>query len=193
MVFRLTFCLLLVGLLATVSTVTAQEGEDGVRPDVRPEPGPVAPTDTVRVAPIGLKIPTLGVDAAVLPVGLTDDGAMDTPTDPDTVAWWSLGSGTGEPGNVVLAAHVDWGGQLRVFGRLDRLTLGNSVVVVDELAREFWYEVSWVQVVPADDAAIDEIFGGSNDYELTLITCGGEFDRARHEYLDRVIVRAHKI
>lgn len=193
MAFRLTICLILLGLLATVSTVTAQEGDDSVQSEVRPEPGLVEPTGAVRVAPIGLKIPTLGVDAAVLPVGLADDGAMDIPADPDTVAWWSLGYGTGELGNVVLAAHVDWGGQPRVFGLLDRLTLGNSVVVVDELAREFWYEVSSVRVVAADGAAVDEIFGGSNDYELTLITCGGVFDQGRHEYLDRVIVRAHKV
>jgi hypothetical protein len=53
--------------------------------------------------------------------------------------------------------------------------------------------VSSVQLVAADGAAMDEIFGGSNDYELTLITCGGVFDQARHEYPDRVIVRAHKV
>ena len=189
MAFRLIVCLLLVGLLATASTVAAQEGEDGGQSE--PELG--EPASTVRVAPIGLKIPTLGVDAAVLPVGQADDGAMDTPPDPDTVAWWSLGYGTGEPGNVVLAAHVDWGGQPRVFGRLDQLTEGDSVVVVDELAREFWYEVSWARLVAADGAAIDEIFGGSEHYELTLITCGGAFDHARHEYPGRLIVRAHKV
>jgi LPXTG-site transpeptidase (sortase) family protein len=193
MAFRLVACLLLVGLLATVSPVTAQESGDGGQPEVEPEPGLVEPASAVRVAPIGLKIPMLGVDAAVLPVGLADDGAMDIPPDPDTVAWWSLGYGTGEPGNVVLAAHVDWGGQPRVFGLLDRLTEGSSVVVVDELAREFWYEVSWVRVVAAEGAAMDEIFGGSDHHELTLITCGGVFDRARHEYPDRVIVRAQKV
>ena len=32
--FRLTVCLLLVGLLATVSTVTAQQVDDSVQPEV---------------------------------------------------------------------------------------------------------------------------------------------------------------
>jgi sortase (surface protein transpeptidase) len=109
------------------------------------------------------------------------------------VAWWALGNGTGVPGNVVLAAHVDWGGQLRVFGQLNQLAPGNTVVLVDELAREYWYEVSWVRVVEAESAPIDEIFGNGDAFELTMITCGGEFDHVRHQYLDRVIVRAHKI
>ena len=40
--FRLTVCLLLVGLLATVSTVTAQQVDDSVQPEVTPEPGQVS-------------------------------------------------------------------------------------------------------------------------------------------------------
>jgi LPXTG-site transpeptidase (sortase) family protein len=146
-----------------------------------------------RVAPVELKIPSLAVDADIYPVGEDDDGAMTAPADPDTVAWWSLGPGTGEPGNMVLAGHVDWGGRLRVFGLLYRLEPGDRIVVIDEQLREYFYEVESSRRIPAEDAPVEEIFASSDRAELTLITCGGEFDHATRQYLDRLIVRAHLV
>jgi sortase A len=193
MAFRPLVGALSLGLLLTASA-SAQQVDTTPPTDFEPVPTAVAaPPVATRVAPIELKIPTIYVDAEIIPVGLADDGAMEAPKDPDTVAWWSLGSGTGEPGNVVLAAHVDWGGRLRVFGLLHQLAPGDDVVVVDALARELWYQVSWTQQVPADGAPLEEIFGPSGGHELTLITCGGEFDQASHQYLSRVIVRAHQV
>lgn len=143
-----------------------------------------------RIAPVEVKIPRLGVDAAVVPVGAEDDGAMSAPTDPDTVAWWSLGYGTGEQGNVVLAAHVDWGGRPRVFSQLGRLEPGDLVIVVDALAREFVYEVRWRDQVTAETADVNAIFAAGDRPELTLITCGGAFDPLERMYVDRIVVRA---
>lgn len=135
----------------------------------------------------------LGVDADVLPVGEDADGAMSAPSDPDTVAWWSLGYGTGEPGNVVLGGHIDWGGRLRVFGLIDRLGAGDQIILIDEQLREYTYAVEWVRQISAEGAPIEDIFGGSDLSEVTLITCGGAFDHASRQYLDRVIVRAVKV
>jgi LPXTG-site transpeptidase (sortase) family protein len=134
------------------------------------------------------------VAAEVVPVGEDADGAMSAPSDPDTVAWWSLGYGTGEqPGNVVLAAHVDWGGRLRVFGQLHRLGPGDAVIVHDELGREYHYEVVWSKSVRAEGAPVEELFAASDLPELTLITCGGAFDPTVRQYLDRLIVRAVRV
>lgn len=150
--------------------------------------------DTEQVAaPVEVRIPALGVDAPIVPVGEDPDGAMSAPEDPDTVAWWSLGPGTGVAGNVVLAGHVDWGGRLRVFGLIGRLTPGDEIILLDELGREFHYQVVWSRQVSADGAPIDEIFGSSGVPEVTLITCGGEFDRTTRQYLDRIIVRAQAV
>lgn len=144
----------------------------------------------VGAVPVWVRIPAIGVDADIVPVGMDDDGAMSAPQDPDTVAWWSLGYGTGVPGNVVLAAHINWGGKLRVFGRLDRLEPGDQVVLVDVELREFIYEVTWSYWVDAEGAAVEEIFANSGGSELTLITCGGRYEPATREYGDRLIVRA---
>jgi LPXTG-site transpeptidase (sortase) family protein len=155
---------------------------------------PVAARAIRPVAPVEVFIPALGVDADVVPVGEDSDGAMGSPTDPDTVAWWSLGYGTGEdPGNVVLAGHVNWLGRLRPFGLIDQLAPGDEIVLHDELGREYHYQVTWSKLVEAEGAPVEEIFSPSDRAELTLITCGGTFVPATREYLDRTIVRAVKV
>jgi LPXTG-site transpeptidase (sortase) family protein len=182
--------LLLAGLLLVTATPAyADDWADEQTPvEEAAETGLLPP-----VAPVDLKIPALGVDADVYPVGEDADGGMDVPPHPDAVAWWSLGAGTGQNGNVVLAGHVDWGGQLRVFGLLNRLTPGDRIVVVDEQLREFTYQVYSSHMVAADGAPVEEIFGQNGQSELTLITCGGAFDAATRQYLDRLIVKAKQI
>jgi LPXTG-site transpeptidase (sortase) family protein len=145
-----------------------------------------------RVAPVEVRVPRFGLQAAVLPVGEEPDGAMAAPADPDAVAWWSLGYGAGEPGNLVLAGHVDWGKQPRVFSQIHRLEPGDEVIVVDARAREYRYAVVWVKQVAAEGANVGEIFAGSERLELTLITCGGRFDPTEQMYEDRIIVRAER-
>ena len=187
--------LLLVALALTLMMSTAASANYDILdepPSTDPSAGPLAGVGT-GTAPVILKIPAIGVEADVFPVGEAADGAMDVPPTPDTVAWWAPGFGMGVPGNVVLAAHVDWGGQLRVFGQLDQLGPGDQVVVVDDQLRELFYQVAWSRWVAAEGAPIDEIFGSSDHPELTLITCGGRYDPATREYLDRLIVRASQV
>jgi LPXTG-site transpeptidase (sortase) family protein len=145
-----------------------------------------------RVAPVEVRVPRFGIQAAVVPVGEEPDGAMAAPADPDAVGWWSLGYGTGEPGNLVLAGHVDWGKQPRVFSQIHRLEAGDEVIVLDALAREYRYQVVWVKQVAAEGADVGAIFAGAERQELTLITCGGQFDPSERMYQDRIIVRAEQ-
>src|SRR5215216_8092727 len=180
MVFRLLIALFTSCLLLLPEASLAQEEPPGPGLEVT-EVGAQPPPP--QVAPLILRIPALGVEADVYPVGEDPEGAMDVPPDPDSVAWWSLGAGTGVAGNVVLAAHVDWAGRLRVFGYLRRLGPGDDVIVVDQALREFHYQVVSNQAVAADGAAVEQIFANSDVPELTLITCGGEFDRASRQYL----------
>ena len=173
---------------AAPSPPVSQTG-DGTQPADQPA-SEVAPSGPWGVPPVKLMIPALGVVAAVEPVGEAEDGAMATPTHPDDVAWWRLGPGMGVPGNVVLAAHVNWDGRLRPFGLLHQLTEGDAVQVIDEQGRGFEYVVESSQWVRAEGAPLAEIFAQPDVPVVTLITCGGEYVAATREYLDRLIVRA---
>ena len=156
-------------------------------PAVAPETAEFVPTG---VAPITLAIPKLGVSANVVGVAQDDDGAMAAPSNPDEVAWYTLGPGMGVPGNAVFAAHVDWGGRPRVFGRLSALQPGDAVLVVDAAGNGYQYVVESSQWFRAEGAPVDEIFAQPETPTITLITCGGEYRAATREYLDRLVVRA---
>jgi LPXTG-site transpeptidase (sortase) family protein len=161
--------------LAGVSAAAAQEDQ------VPPITGSV---------PASIRIPKIGTAAAVVPLGMDDDGMLDAPVDPDTVGWFMLGPGVGEPGNAILDGHVDWGGRLRVFGLLKTLRPGDEVLVTDDAGQTFRYSVTWTRLVDANAAPVDEIYAQGDDQELTLITCGGAFDQASHMYVSRWVVRA---
>jgi sortase (surface protein transpeptidase) len=157
-------------------------------PDEQPADQPPVATGPWGVPPVQLMIPSLGVEAVVEAVGQDPDGAMSTPTQPDDVAWYELGMGV--PGNVVVAAHVNWGGRLRAFGELHLLEVGDIIQVIDAEGHGYEYAVESSHWVRAEGAPLDEIFAQPPVMMMTLITCGGEYVPSRREYLDRLIVRA---
>ncbi|HEY3063214.1 MAG TPA: class F sortase [Chloroflexota bacterium] len=143
--------------------------------------------------PAWVDIPRIGTHAAIVPLGLEDDGAMAAPGDPDTVGWWQDGPGLGGLGNMLLDGHVDWGGRLRVFGRLKQLTPGDEISVTDHEGARRTYAVVWTRLYEADTAPLDEIFPTTPEEQLTLISCGGEFDQSTRMYLSRWVVRAEPV
>jgi len=132
------------------------------------------------------------VAATVVPLGLEEDGAMAAPADPDTVGWFELGAGVGAPGNVLLDGHVDWGGRLRVFGRLHQLATGDVIRITEGGGAVLRYSVAWTRFFDdAESAPLEEIYRLTQEAEeLTLITCGGTFDETISMYRGRWIVRA---
>src|SRR5205085_6235605 len=117
--------------------------------------------------PVRLKIPSVGIDAAVEYVGLTDDGAMDSPQDYFDVGWYQLGYRPGQAGNAVMAGHVD-SAKLgaAVFYPVRSLKPGALVYVQDEDGFEIAFRVTAVTVYPDGDAPIADIFGPADTANL---------------------------
>ncbi len=155
---------------------------------------PSAPEPTVTVPPPGvparLMIPELGVDDAVIPVGLEDDGAMEVPP-AELAGWYRYGVTPGsDHGSAVIAAHVDYEDRPGVFLELARLEVDAEVTVVDEAGMPHRYRVVERWQVSKDLLPIDELFRHDGDHVLTLITCGGAFDPSARSYDDNIVVRA---
>lgn len=140
--------------------------------------------------PSRMIVPALGIDAPIVPVGLEPSGIMASPPDGHLIGWYEPGPRPGEPSNAVLDGHADWSGQPAVFWRLKELKAGDEIVVRSGLDLRFRYVVTDVKQYRAEEAPLDEVFGATPEPTLTLITCGGEFDRGRREYEDRIVVRA---
>jgi LPXTG-site transpeptidase (sortase) family protein len=160
-------------------------------PLAAPGPGFSATPREAGTVPASVVIPRLSSRADIVTLGMQDPAAdLPAPTDPDTIGWYDFSGKVGIPGNAVLVGHVDWGGRLRAFGRLKDLREGDEIQVVDANERRISYSVAGVQSVDANAPTGDFITQHGPDEELTLITCGGEFDHRTHQYLRRVIVRA---
>ena len=182
----------LVAVTATV-LVGARLGEVTTAATPSPSPSPVTPGPAADAGdPLRVTIPAIGVDAALVPVGLRQDGAMQTPTF-GHAAWYSPGPRPGEPGPAVVIAHVDSKANgPDVFHRLRELAPGDQVLVhYRETTKTF--AVTGKEQTAKSALPTGRIWNGATTPVLRLITCGGAFDRAARSYLDNVIVYADRL
>ncbi len=169
---------------ATTTTLPPEETSDaaGTEPE---ETAPLA-------APIGLRIDELDVDAPIDPYGVDQrTGQMDVPDNVTDVAWYKFGPSPGDAGSAVLAAHVDLAGSgPGVFFDLGSLEEGARVVVVYEDGTEASFRVIARATYDKDELPLDVIFSREGPAVLTLVTCGGGFNRNIARYDSNVVVYA---
>jgi LPXTG-site transpeptidase (sortase) family protein len=159
-----------------------------------PPAPPIVETPPLELRPVTfptrIEIPSLGVDAAVVAVGLESDGSMEIP--PPTVAgWYHYGPLPGASvGSAVIAGHVDSRGLPGVFLELRRVEIGAYIAISNADGRVHRYVVNERFQVDKQDLPSAELFRTTGEPVLTLITCGGEFDRSARRYDDNIIIRA---
>ena len=150
-------------------------------PGITPSPAPLA----------RIEIPAIGVNRAVVTMGLVDrggqlewdtDSLFATASRPDLVGHLEGTGNLGQSGNIVLAGHnynrgaFNW---LGVFYSLGALQPGDLVHLVDENGVQFTYQVEQVDQLPwpapSADVALAHMshLAPSPDEKLTLLTCSG--------------------
>lgn len=144
--------------------------------------------DPVRVA-----VPDAGIaPAGVVPTHLGPGDAPVVPRDPARVGWYRHPARTGEHAPLVLLAHVNYGGRAGAFADLDRVTVGDEVVVTDADGSQHRYRVTalhWQHKVRFAEIAA-AVYAPAPGPEIRLITCGGRFDRASGRYDSNLVVFA---
>ena len=142
--------------------------------------------------PVGprIQIPSIQVDAKVVPLGLTEDGVLETPADVDEAGWWSGGSRVGTPGPAVFVAHRDSAHGPALFYALPTLEPGMAIHVFDARDIKYTYVVDRLERHDRDTFPTQAVYGATPRPTLRLLTCGGRFD-PRHGYEDNHIVFAH--
>ena len=166
---------------AALATATATATATAAASD----PGDVAP-------PARIRLPSLGVDTAVVAVGVDARGEMAVPEDVRETGWYRFGPAPGSAaGSSVVSGHVDDKVQGRgAFYRLVDLAVGDPVVVTTVAGADLAFRVSAVRRIPKSTLPVDELFARDGPPHLTLVTCGGTFDRALGSYRDNVVVTA---
>jgi sortase (surface protein transpeptidase) len=162
--------------------------------------GPLGLTTAAREAPevpVAIEIPDAEVNAEI-EINKIVDGQMLDPTGPWIVSWYE---GTGllhEPDrNLLMSGHVDyWGVGPAIFRNVASLPEGAEVTVYGDKGGAATYSVEYVKRISANTVTPEELaeITGATDYEaITLITCGGTFDYAAGEYLERDIIRCRLV
>lgn len=139
--------------------------------------------------PVRLKIPVIGVDTVVIPVGLTSDGAVGIPKGPVDVAWFNLGPRPGEIGSSAIVGHYGWKNNMpAIFDNLHKLRVGDKVSVLDEKGLTTTFVVREIRIYGKDDVASDVFISSDGKAHLNLITCTGTWNKAEKTYSNRLVV-----
>jgi hypothetical protein len=177
----------------------------GLTVDIPVWPAAEATTDTVPAAgsptttgvflhairePARVVIPSIGVDAELVGVGLESNGDMEVPPF-GLAAWYKLGPVPGAAGPAVIVAHVDSKAGPDVFYHLKELKRGEKISVYGRDGDAATFQVDGKEQQLKTDLPVERIWKTTRLPLLRLITCGGQFDRSTGNYRSNVIVYAH--
>ncbi|KPC64032.1 class F sortase [Streptomyces chattanoogensis] len=161
-----------------------------------PAPAPVrgrpsGPAPLARSAVTRVTIPSLGISAPVVPLGLDKDGWIAAPParNPRLAGWYAQAPAPGERGTAVIVGHVDTYTGPAVFYRLGTLEKGRTIRVTRKDGRTVVFEIYGIRVFAKDRFPARQVYGATGRPELRLLTCGGGYS-ASGGYAGNVVVFA---
>jgi hypothetical protein len=159
-------------------------------------PGTAAANDRTRPSrvqlpiPVRVVIPSIGVSAPLIPLGLNRDGTLEVPESFSQAGWFRSGPEPGERGAAVIAGHIASKSGPGVFLRLSSLRRGAVVVVVLKNRARLHFVVTGQKQVAKARFPAKLVYRKTPYPALRLITCGGRFNAATGHHVDNTIVFA---
>ncbi len=178
---------------APAGATTAAEPSAGPTTAASVAGPPTTTSPPTRMSPpVRLAVSAVGISAPVVPVGVTATGEAQIPDRIDTVGWYRYGPAPGTAaGSIVLMGHVDDAVQGEgAFFRLHEIGAGAIVTVTTRDGVEHRFRVVGRQQYPKTAVPLQALFSRTGAPRLTLITCGGSFNRSARSYLDNIVVTA---
>ncbi|GAA2222595.1 class F sortase [Streptomyces nogalater] len=198
--YRLARTAVLVTVLVTVGSrcagqdTPATAGRAGGADEAAAPAAPPAPPPRPlpRSRPTSFRVPSLGIDAPIVPLRLDARHELETPPvdRPRLVGWYEGGPTPGEAGTAVAVGHRDTRSGPAVFAGLAQVRPGKAVEVRRADGRTAVYSVDRVKVYDKAGFPDREVYGATGRPELRIMTCGGLFSR-RTGYTSNVVVFAH--
>jgi sortase (surface protein transpeptidase) len=141
-------------------------------------------------APVSVSVPSVGIDAPLIRLGLNGDHTLEVPRDPNVAGWFVYRSIPGDRGPGIIAGHVDSKRGPAVFYRLKDVKPGDTVNVRRSDGSVATFEVARLEEHDKNSFPTARVYGPTPRRELRLITCGGAFNRSTGHYVDNIIVFA---
>jgi LPXTG-site transpeptidase (sortase) family protein len=140
--------------------------------------------------PERISIPSLEVSSTLEKLGKGASGAMETPRNPAKAGWYTPGPAPGSQGPSVIAGHVTWNEEPSVFFRLSELKAGDKIEVARRDGSTAEFTVDKTAQYPKNKFPTLQVYKNLDHAGLRLITCGGEYSKAKRYYEDNVVVYA---
>jgi Sortase domain len=152
--------------------------------------GYVPARDARASRPTRVRVASVGIDAAVTPVGIdVRHGTLGIPKNIHRAGWWKDGSAPGtSSGTILVTGHVDGrrAGE-GAFFTLHDAQVGDEVKLETIAGRTFTYRVTSIRSYHKN-ALPSGIYSSRGRPQLVLVTCGGPFNRATRRYRDNIVV-----
>jgi len=138
--------------------------------------------------------PDIPVAKEFVELGLDGNGLLEVPNGPVRIGWYAGGPLPGEPGPAVLAAHVNAGPQVGVFGALDRIHPGD-IVKVEVGGKHLSFNVYATATYDKDRFPAAAVYAPTPGPELRLITCTGTIEQRKEGrvHADNLVVFARLV
>jgi LPXTG-site transpeptidase (sortase) family protein len=142
-----------------------------------------------------IDIPSLGVHARILRVGINGSGELGTPDNVFDAAWYSGSAKPGQNGAMLIDGHVSSWTTHGVFYSLKDLKSGNIIKVQRGDGKVFQYKVVKSQVYQENKVDMKAALAPVNSDKpgLNLITCAGQVKSGTSEFTQRIIVFTEQI
>lgn len=173
----------------TIPTQVVTQAID--KPDETPIKEACANYAVAAHLPRRIELPSVGTSGCIQRVGVTEDNHIAVPTNIHLAGWYTGSVVPGEPGVSIIDGHVLGRYDDAIFAKLGELKPGSKVRV--QFGDKSWKEF---EVVSVDSYSVKQ--ASKEQYkalpdvkkQLTLITCGGNYDANSESYDERVIVRS---
>ncbi|MEK7600138.1 MAG: class F sortase [Patescibacteria group bacterium] len=142
-----------------------------------------------------LTIPKLGVNARVLSVGLTKEGAIAAPANVYDTAWYDQSAQPGQPGAMFIDGHVSSWTTQGVFHGLKTLRQGDLIQIKRGDGAIFNYHVVMTKVYEANGVDMDAAMAPINPSRpgLNIMSCSGKVAPGTNEFSQRIVVFAQQV
>lgn len=172
-------------------------GSDGSEGSILPLDNGVVPSSGPRFDTTWeIILPSAGIRAAVVQVGLTHDGAMGSPDNPFVFGWFNRSAIPGQLGNALFGGHRDYEDiegniDIGVGWEMDETRVGDQLIMRNAATNRYYiYDVVETATIKPDSPDAIKYLSQTRESVVTLITCSGDFDEDTHSYADRIVIVA---
>jgi sortase (surface protein transpeptidase) len=140
--------------------------------------------------PVAVSVPSAGISAPTIALGLKSNGKIQVPKDFSQAGWREGGPEPGERGAAMITAHVDSRTGPGAFLKLDEVSRGDEIKVRRKDGTSVTFVAERTEQVPKTNFPTEQVYADTRLPTLRLVTCGGSFDSGSGHYRDNLIVYA---